>query len=154
MRINNRTLSALVNRHGAELTALMRSGTDYLWSGDARVWGQISPLLFPIVGRQIGDSYSYNGKNYHMPRHGFAMDMDFEFSNQTDSSVELSFSSSSESGPREIYPFDFSLRSVFSFENDTLIDSTADRLEHRRYGNVLFARRAHRIPPSGRERKI
>ena len=62
-----------------------------------------------------GDSYSYNGKNYHMPRHGFAMDMDFEFSNQTDSSVELSFSSSSESGLREIYPFDFSLRSVFSF---------------------------------------
>ena len=121
MRINNRTLSALVNRHGAELTALMRSGTDYLWSGDARVWGQISPLLVPIVGRQIGDSYSYNGKNYHMPRHGFAMDMDFEFSNQTDSSVELSFSSSSESGLREIYPFDFSLRSVFSFENDTLI---------------------------------
>ena len=49
------------------------------------------------------------------------MDMDFEFSNQTDSSVELPFSSSSESGLREIYPFDFSLRSVFSFENDTLI---------------------------------
>ena len=69
MRINNITLSALVNRHVAELTALMRSGTDYLWSGDARVWGQISPLLFPIVGRQIGDSYSYNGKNYHMPQH-------------------------------------------------------------------------------------
>ncbi len=28
--------------------------------------GQISPLLFPIVGRQIGDFYSYNGKSYRL----------------------------------------------------------------------------------------
>ncbi len=129
--IKNGTLSASVSRHGAELTALERSGINYLWSGDARVWGQISPLLFPIVGRQIGDSYSYNGKNYPMPQHGFAMNTDFEVTNRTDSSVELSFSSSYESDPREIYPFDFSLISTFTLEDDTLtvrrtVENTGD----------------------------
>ena len=105
MRINNRTLSALVNRHGAELTALMRSGTDYLVVGRREGLGaDFAAALSDSRQTDGGDSYSYNGKNYHMPRHGFALDIDFEFSNQTDSSVELSFSSSSESGLREIVP--------------------------------------------------
>ena len=119
--INNDTLTATISCRGAELIALSRSGTDYLWSGDPRVWGQVSPLLFPVVGRQIGDTYSYNGRKYHMPQHGFAMDMDHDLVERTDGSAALVLSSSSYGVLREIYPFDFSLRSDFELDGDTLI---------------------------------
>ena len=50
--IENEILKASVRAYGAELCSLVKkeTGEQYLWSGDAKYWTGISPLLFPVVG--------------------------------------------------------------------------------------------------------
>ena len=62
---------------GAELTSIIYKGKEYLHDGKT-VWDQQSPILFPIVGKLRYDKTRINGKNYTIPKHGFAMKMEFE----------------------------------------------------------------------------
>ncbi len=77
--IENAKIKAVINAKGAELTSLVNKENqlDYMWAGDPAVWGKHSPVLFPIVGTLKNNTYCYNGKEYQLPRHGFARDKQF-----------------------------------------------------------------------------
>ncbi|KAF1304781.1 MULTISPECIES: aldose 1-epimerase family protein [Enterococcus] len=107
--IENDQLIAVIAEHGAELQSLKNKENqlEYIWKGDPEYWGKHAPLLFPIVGALKNDHYQYQGKNYTLPRHGFARNMDFEVVNHTAESVSFLLKSSEET--RENYPFDFEL---------------------------------------------
>ena len=62
---------------GAELTSIKYKGKEYLHDGKT-FWNQHSPILFPIVGKLRYDKTKINGKEYAIPKHGFAMNMNFE----------------------------------------------------------------------------
>ncbi|WP_298356862.1 aldose 1-epimerase family protein [Rhodoblastus sp.] len=64
---------------GAELIRLRdKGGRDFLWSGDPQYWNGRAPLLFPMVGRALGDQIKVGGKHYPLPQHGFARRSRFE----------------------------------------------------------------------------
>ena len=72
--IENENIRATINPLGAELVSLLKldDNTEYMWDANPEFWGKTSPVLFPIVGGLKNDTYFYGGKEYKLPRHGFA----------------------------------------------------------------------------------
>lgn len=107
VKLQNHLLSAEINLSGAELISLGKKNSDsnILWSKQTDHWNRVAPNLFPIVGRLINDSYTFQGKSYRMSQHGFARDREFEVVEQTADSVRLRLVSDAES--MDVYPFSF-----------------------------------------------
>lgn len=118
--IANEHLSATFSTKGAELQQItgIDSGTAYLWSGDANYWAKFSPVLFPIVGTLKNNSYIHEGQTYHLSRHGFARDMEFEF--EQISAHELLFTLTDSEESRKVYPFEFVLRLRYRLERASI----------------------------------
>jgi galactose mutarotase-like enzyme/nicotinamide riboside kinase len=107
---------ATFSARGAELTSLVATanGLEYLWSGDPAVWGRHAPVLFPLVGRLPGDAYRYQGRDYHLPQHGFARDQEFAMLRQSD--TELVFRLHHDETTRAIFPFAFELTITYTLQ--------------------------------------
>lgn len=114
-------LQATIAEKGAELQSLFDSHIDleYIWQADPKHWGKHAPILFPIVGALKNDSYVYQGKTYHLPRHGFARDMDFEVIDQRDDYVLFQLESST--ATKAVYPFAFCLHVSYELGGDGLV---------------------------------
>ncbi|MBO5125371.1 MAG: hypothetical protein J6C11_09620 [Spirochaetaceae bacterium] len=52
------------------------SGVEYIWNGNPSVWKFRAPILFPIVGRLKDGYFLWQGKEYHLPNHGFSRDLE------------------------------------------------------------------------------
>ena len=112
-------ITATLNPKGAELVSLKNSsGKEYIWEGHPDFWGKHSPVLFPIVGTLKNNTYTFNGKSYHLPRHGFARDLNFNVLSETESSIVFSLTASPETLP--VYPFDFELQLVYTLTESGL----------------------------------
>jgi galactose mutarotase-like enzyme len=71
--ITSGALTARINPFGAELWSLQdASGAQYMTDADPAFWTGHAPLLFPIVGGLVDDTYRLGDQTYHLPRHGFA----------------------------------------------------------------------------------
>ena len=117
--ISNSNLTAQINHFGAELFSLKNSeNKEYIWEGNPAFWGKHSPILFPIVGTLKNNSFHYKESEYHLSRHGFARDMDFELIEKLKNSATFSLTSSEES--RKVYPFNFELQICYSLEENKL----------------------------------
>ena len=93
--IENEYLKIGVKEFGCELTSVYskENNCEYLWQGDPAYWSGQSPILFPIVGRLIDDKYSLDGKEYEMPKHGFARKTMFKVEYQTETEASFLLSS-------------------------------------------------------------
>jgi galactose mutarotase-like enzyme len=118
--LENEYLKATINLHGAELSSLFSkaSETEYLWNGDATFWPRQSPVLFPIVGGLIDDTFNYKGKSYQLPKHGFARDVSFEL--EEASAERASFTLKSNEESLGYYPFEFLLRIIYTLEGSKI----------------------------------
>lgn len=115
--VNNK-LTAVINTKGAELVSLKKDAEEFIWEGNPEFWGKHSPILFPIVGTLKDNSYNYNGKQYHLSRHGFARDNEFILSEVSENRAVFSLSSSEKT--QENYPFDFELHLIYTLESNSL----------------------------------
>ena len=70
-------LEIQTKKEGAELTSIKFNGIEKLHEANS-FWNQQSPILFPIVGKLRYDVALINGKEYHIPKHGFACNKTFE----------------------------------------------------------------------------
>ncbi len=118
--IENDYLKIGVKEYGCELTSvfLKENNTEYLWQGDSRYWAGQSPILFPIVGRLIDDSYYLEGKKYEMPKHGFARKMNWSFLGSDSNSLSFSLTNTEETF--KIYPYEFEVIVTFELIKNTL----------------------------------
>ena len=108
VELKNEQLSIIVSEKGAELQSIKdANGKEYLWQGDPQYWNRRSPILFPLVCSVNDDTYRVDGKEYHLPRHGFARDTDFTLIYQSDRKVTFALESSEET--KKVYPYDFTL---------------------------------------------
>lgn len=118
--IENDYFKVGVKEAGCELTSVYSKKADYeyLWQGDEAVWYGQSPILFPIVGRLIDDKYRFNGKEYTMPKHGFARKTDWTLLSKEEDSMSFILSESEDT--LKIYPFEFDLIVTYTLEDNKL----------------------------------
>lgn len=111
--IENEYLEVGVDAKGAELFSLYHKGHDleYMWGADPAFWGKSSPVLFPIVGGLKDNIYTFEGKSYTLPRHGFARDCEFEVEDHWDDGISFLLRSDAET--LKVFPFDFEFRLVY-----------------------------------------
>lgn len=113
VKIANDHLTVTIDNHGAEIVSVIdnKTGYEFIWQGDPEIWGRHAPVLFPIVGKLKNDTYYYKGQPYHLSRHGFARDREFEMQKATSNSATFNLKSDEET--KKVYPFDFSFQITY-----------------------------------------
>lgn len=117
--LKNSILTAEIKHFGAELISLKTNlNREYIWEGNSEFWGKHSPILFPIVGSLKNNSFHHNETEYHLSRHGFARDMEFELIEATENSATFTLQSSAETV--KVYPFEFELQIIYTLDKNNL----------------------------------
>jgi len=118
--IKNDFLTVTFSSKGAEMKSVLdnKTGENYLWSGDSAWWSGTSPVLFPICGGLIDDTYNYNGKEYRLIKHGFARHSEFSVVENLGDSITFSLCSSEET--KAVYPFDFEFLITYTLINSSI----------------------------------
>jgi galactose mutarotase-like enzyme len=110
--------TACVLAQGAELCSLQTpDGTEFIWNAGP-AWPRHAPILFPIVGRLVGDTLRHDGHAYRMTQHGFARDRRFTWVEQTATGCILALQDDVDT--RAMYPFAFRFEVQFTLIGATL----------------------------------
>ena len=73
--IKNQYLTATIDSKGAELRTLVdQNQINRMHTPSVDTWNRVSPILFPQVSKTRDLLYTVEGKEYHMPMHGFFRD--------------------------------------------------------------------------------
>ena len=118
--LENDKLKVKISSMGAELQSIRRNddNTEYLWQGDAPFWAKRATNIFPNCGRMWEGKYTYEGKTYEMPLHGFVRDMEWEVLRQKSTALTLQVTSTEET--LAMYPFPFALEISYTLEGEDL----------------------------------
>ncbi|RDV15147.1 aldose 1-epimerase family protein [Pontibacter diazotrophicus] len=105
---------------GAELQHLVKKdeNLELIWTGDPAVWSGQAPNLFPIIGELPDQQYTYEGKTYHMKRHGFARRKEFKLVDVKQD--KLVFELKHDEETLEQYPFKFRLLIAYQLQESKL----------------------------------
>ncbi len=116
VELKNELLTIQVAEKGAELQSVKdNAGKEYMWQAGPQ-WNRHSPILFPIVCSVNNDTYTVDGKDYHLPRHGFARDMMFTVVSLTSEKVTMALHDSEET--LKVYPYRFNLAVTYRLEGN------------------------------------
>ena len=120
-QLSNELLNIKVKAKGAELCEISstKNNRQFMWHADPKVWGSYAPNLFPIIGSMKDDSYIFNGKTYHMPKHGFVRHNEaIKLVEQTENS--LTFSLKQNEQLSKWFPFNFEFLLKYTLIENTL----------------------------------
>lgn len=120
-QIKNEFLSIAVNPVGAELSNIknLETGIEHLWQGNPEIWASQAPNLFPVIGVLKNGEYTFEGKTYKMPKHGFVRyNKNIRLKSKTENELvfELQFSEES----LKQYPFKFNFEIAFKLNGKNL----------------------------------
>jgi galactose mutarotase-like enzyme len=115
--ITDGRLAATILAQGAELAGLSCAGQPLLWDAGP-AWPRHAPVLFPIVGRLVGDRLRVHEQTYRLTQHGFARDLRFEWIERGGSQCRLRLTDSP--ATRAVFPFAFQLELTYALENGAL----------------------------------
>ncbi len=118
--IENDYLKVGVKEFGAEITSInsKKSGFEFLWQGNPDIWSGQSPILFPIIGRLLNDSYTLNNKEYTLQKHGFARKLPWSLKSKDADKMSFILSESEET--LKSYPYSFDLIVTYSLDENKL----------------------------------
>ncbi len=118
--IENGCLEIGVKHFGAVLTSVksQKSDFEFLWQGNPEIWNGQSPVLFPIIGRLLGDRCNIDGKEYQIIRHGLARHSGFDLIEKTDN--RLVFLQREDKETLKCYPYKYELYMSFELDGNTL----------------------------------
>lgn len=116
--LKNEVLTAKINELGAELKSLACDGRENIWEGRPEVWGGSAPIMFPICGGLKNDCYTFEGKTYTLPKHGYAKTKTFSVESVSETSAVLLHVSDEET--KAMFPFDYEFRVVYTLEGHSL----------------------------------
>jgi galactose mutarotase-like enzyme len=102
---------------GAEARRWSVGGADLLWPGDAAIWNETSPILYPVVG-WTRDGARVAGRQYALGLHGFARHKPYEVVARGPDLLRLALDD--DRATREIYPFAFRLVVEYRLSADAL----------------------------------
>ena len=119
VELKNEQLTVRIAEKGAELQSIKdASGKEYMWQADPQYWPRHSPILFPIVCSVNNDTYRVDGKEYHLPRHGFARDTDFKVIAQSERKATFALEANEET--KKVYPYQFTLSVSYVLDGNTI----------------------------------
>lgn len=119
VELKNDILSVLISEKGAEIHSIKdKNGLEFIWQGAEKCWSDHAPTLFPVVGRLREKYYTYKGKTYSLPIHGFAPKALFEIDQESDTKVTFVLRDSQET--REVYPFSFTFKVIYTLSGNSL----------------------------------
>lgn len=118
IKIKNGELVVEISTMGAELQSIKCAGEEYIWQGDPAVWKGRAPVLFPICGGLKDDKYVLNGKEYTLPKHGFARNCEFEAETVSENKAVFLLKSTEET--KKGFPFDFELRISYTLDGKSV----------------------------------
>ena len=115
--IKNSEIKIEVNSLGAQLKSLvlLEDNLEYLWQANPQFWNRSAPILFPIVGKLLNDTYTFKNKQYSMSQHGFARDKQFSLVEKSETMLKFLLKSDEET--LKIYPFSFELYLSYEIQN-------------------------------------
>lgn len=116
--IANEKIKCTISALGAEIQSIIKDGKEIIWEGNPDVWSGKAPVLFPICGGLKDDKYTYEGKEYTLPKHGFVRKSEFEIEKHAKESVTFLLSSNEDT--LKCYPFDFELRITYTLSGAEL----------------------------------
>lgn len=118
--IENEFLKVEISGTGAELRSIVgkKTGAEYLWQGNPDFWKNRATVIFPVCGRLEGGYYTYEGKRYELPIHGFAKLAEYEVTKKAADEIALTFRSDEES--KKAYPFDFSFTVTYTLDGSRI----------------------------------
>ena len=108
-----------INELGAEIKSFTVNGVDYIWKGDPDVWARSAPNIFPMTGGFRDDKYILNGKEYRMPKHGFALNSMFEVESRSETEAVFVLRENEET--KKVWPYDFEFRVCYKLNDGKLI---------------------------------
>nr|WP_199289044.1 aldose epimerase [Pseudanabaena sp. FACHB-1998] len=80
-----------------------------------------NPILFPLCGNLPNDTYSVEGQEYKIKQHGFARELPWTVTSQSnDGKASLTIALSSNEQTKLVYPFDFQLAFTYELQGNTL----------------------------------
>lgn len=130
--IENEKLKVQISDRGAELWSIRtKDGTEYLWQGDEKYWGDRALNLFPYIARMTQGKYTVNGQTYEMTIHGFVNYSVLKAEVQEADRIVFLLTQSEEM--LKMYPFRFAYRVEYALEDDRLnvkfsVDNTDDKM--------------------------
>lgn len=141
LHLENNTLKISILSKGAELRSVFhkQNGLEYMWDANPAFWSKTSPVLFPIVGQLKDNIYKHEGKEYHLSRHGFAREKEFEVIEKAQSSATFSLQSNEDT--LAIYPFHFLFNIIYSLQDDE--PAVQYRIQNKGEKEMLFSVGGH-----------
>lgn len=122
VELSSSLLTVKINSFGAEVCSVKNKlGLEFMWQAGKDVWARHAPVLFPIVGKLKDNVYSYNGKTYSLPQHGFARDMEFELISSEKNTCTFELKSSEQTKAK--FPFGFVFQIIYHL-NDSVLTTT------------------------------
>ncbi len=119
INIKNRYLDVSVDTLGAELSSIKDSnGAERLWQGSPDFWISRAPVLFPITGGLRDDKYIVYGKEYTMPKHGYAKACEFVPEKVSDDMAAFILYSDDKS--RKYFPFEYELKITYKLNGNKM----------------------------------
>jgi len=139
--IENEHLFCAVDDRGAQLHSIKdrNTKTEYLWQGDPAIWYGQAPVLFPIVGRLKDDRYRWQGREYALPKHGFARESLFRLVKSEGACISFALGSNDET--RACYSFEFALTLTYRLDGRSL--AAEAKVENKGDGLMYFSLGAH-----------
>ena len=116
--LHNEYLTAKINELGAELKSLVCEGREAIWEGRTEVWGASAPIMFPICGGLKNDCYTFEGKTYTLPKHGYVKTKIFSVESVSETSAVFLHVSDAET--KAMFPFDYEFRVIYTLEERSL----------------------------------
>lgn len=83
-----------------------------------------NPILFPLCGNVVNNTYNHNGQPYTIKQHGFARELPWQAIEQSSpDQASLVISLESNEQTQAVYPFDFELRFTYTLDANLLATS-------------------------------
>ena len=117
--IKNQYLTATIDSKGAELRTLVdQNQINRMHTPSVDTWNRVSPILFPQVSKTRDLLYTVEGKEYHMPMHGFFRDL--QLTPIIYKEDELVFEIKETEETLKIYPYCFEFKVTYKLIDNAL----------------------------------
>ncbi len=140
--IENGQLSVSIQQKGAEICSLKSKSTqqEYMWDANPDIWASYAPVLFPIIGCLKNGTYTYKGRSYSIPKHGFIRNNEGGIiDKQSATSLTLKYSHNEDT--LAMYPFAFIFYITFTLDHNKLI--VTHKVVNQGDEEMLFSLGAH-----------